>query len=69
MIGSNIRVSIGDTPSRKADRRRDGDAEQESARDAQQAVIREQDDALIHLAALGEWLEDIDLALLPRACR
>ena len=67
MIGSNIRVSVGDTPSRNPDRRGDGDPEQEALRHAHQAVVREQHDALIHLAALGQRLEDVELALFPGA--
>ncbi len=69
MIGSNMRVSVGDTPSRKPSGVPMRDAEQEAVRHAHQAVVGEQHDALIHLAALGERLEDVDLALLPGAHR
>ena len=40
-------------------------AEQEALRHPDQAVEGEQHDALIHLAAFDERLEDVALALLP----
>ena len=39
------------------------------SRDAHQTVVGEQANALIHFAALGQRLEDIELAFLPRANR
>jgi hypothetical protein len=43
----------------------DGDPEQEALSDAHQAVGSKQQDSLIGFAALGQRLEDIELALFP----
>ncbi len=53
----------------EAERGRDRDPEQEPARHAHEAVVGEQQDALVHLAALGERLEDVEPALAPRLQR
>ena len=51
------------------ERRAQEDAKEEAFRNAHEAVVREQDDALVHLAAFFERLEEVQLALLPRAKR
>ena len=67
MSGSNIRVRIGETPKQKPERGRRCNPEQEALRHPEQAVVREQNDTLVRLAALFEGFEDVDLALLPVA--
>ena len=52
-------------PEQQSERRREGDAEEKAFRDPHQAVGGEQPDALIHLAAFLERLEQVELALLP----
>ena len=54
-----------DTPSRKPSGVPISDAEEEPVRDANQAVVREPADALIHFTALGPRLEQIELAFIP----
>ena len=51
------------------ERRAQEDAQEEAFRNADETVVREQDNALVHLAAFFERLEEVQLALLPRAKR
>ena len=69
MIGIEHPRERGRHAEQEADRCGDGDAEQEALADPHQAVVREQQNALIRFATLGERLENVELALLPRPRR